>query len=318
MSRRKFITLLGGAALTWPLLARAQAKSKVIGFLGANSLAAAGHLASEFATRLRDLGWIEGRNVTIEYRWAAGQLEKYHEFAREFAAAKVDAIVTTSNAPAMALREATNAIPIILASSADIMTTGLVKSLARPGGNVTGLTFAPDDFVGKRLELLKEIVPALKRVAVLYNPEAGKNEVAVAREVAPALAMDVDIFEFRSTADLDKIVAYPGGVYVRSDPLVFTNRLAINAFAIREKLPTVHRLREYVVDGGLISYGPDFRGFFRRAADYVDMIFKGARPEELPIEGPTKFELFINLKTAKVLGLGVSPMMLGRADEVIE
>lgn len=209
--------------------------------------------------------------------------------------------------PAMALRQETSSIPIILAASADILKTGLVKSMSHPGGNITGLTFAPDDSVGKRLELLKETVPGLARVGVIFNPDAGNVEVAAIREVAPALGVVLDFFEFRRITDLDRIVTYPeraaiGALYVRSDPLVFSNRVAINAFAIREKLPTVHRLREYVDDGGLIPYGPDFRAFFRRAADYVDKIFKGTKPEDLPVEGPTKFELVFNLKTAKALG----------------
>ena len=323
MQRREFIAMLGGAATAWPRASRAQAKIPVIGFLGSNTPAAAGHLTSEFIGRLRDLGWVEGRNVGIEYRWAAGQTAKYREFASEFVAANVNVIVTTGNASAMALQQSTSSIPIVLATSADIVRAGIVKSLARPGGNVTGLTFAPDDFVGKRVELLKEIVPGLKRVGFILNPDAGKVELDAARQVSQALALDLDIFEFRTTADLDRIGSHAqraalSGLYIRSDPLVFTNRKAINAFAIREKLPTVHRLREYVVDGGLISYGPDFRAFFRRAADYVDKILKGVKPEQLPIEGPTKFELFINLKTARTLGIDVPPVLLGRADEVIE
>jgi putative tryptophan/tyrosine transport system substrate-binding protein len=323
VKRREFISLLGGATVVWPLAARAQQKPRVVGFLGANTPVAAGHMTSAFVTRLRDLGWIEGRNVVIEYRWAAGQTAKFRELAAELVAAGADVIVTSGNAPAIAARQATSSVPIVLASSADIMATGLVKSLARPGGNVTGLTVAADDTAGKRLELLREAVPGLNRIAVLFNPDAGRVEVSTLREVAPAVGVVLDVFEFRTTGDLDRIAAYPdrsviGGLFVVSDPLVFTNRVAINAFAIREKLPSVHRLREYVDDGGLMSYGPDFRVFFRRAADYVDKIFKGTRAEDLPVEQPTIFHLVINLKTAKAIGLVVPPILLSRADEVIE
>jgi putative tryptophan/tyrosine transport system substrate-binding protein len=267
VKRREFISLLGGATVVWPLAARAQQKPRVVGFLGANTPVAAGHMTSAFVTRLRDLGWIEGRNVVIEYRWAAGQTAKFRELAAELVAAGADVIVTSGNAPAIAARQATSSVPIVLASSADIMATGLVKSLARPGGNVTGLTVAADDTAGKRLELLREAVPGLNRIAVLFNPDAGRVEVSTLREVAPAVGVVLDVFEFRTTGDLDRIAAYPdrsviGGLFVVSDPLVFTNRVAINAFAIREKLPSVHRLREYVDDGGLMSYGPDFRVFF--------------------------------------------------------
>jgi putative ABC transport system substrate-binding protein len=324
MKRREFISILGSGMATWPFAALAQqGRIRKVGFLGANTPAAAGHLATAFVSRLRQLGWIEGKNLAIEYRWAAGQTARFRELAEELVAAGVDVIVTSGNAPAIAARNVTSSIPIVLASTSEIMTTGLVKSLARPGGNVTGLTFSADDTAGKRFELLQECVPSLRRLAVLFNPDSSLREVAVLREITTASGVGLDTFEFRAIDDLERIASHPeraamGALYVVSDPLVFTNRIAINAFATREKLPTVHRLQEYVNDGGLISYGPDFAAFFRRAADYVDKIFKGSKPEDLPIEQPTYYQLVINLKTAKAIGLAMPPTMLTRADEVIE
>jgi putative ABC transport system substrate-binding protein len=319
-------TFLAGAAglIAAPLAAEAQYKKvPVVGFLGANTPAAAGHLTSAFVGRLRDLGWVEGRNVAIEYRWAAGQTVKFGDLAAELVAAGADVIVTSGDAPALSARRVTSSVPIVMASSANILATGLVKTLAHPGGNVTGLTFSVTDTTEKRLGLLKEAVPGLKRVGVLFNPDAAAGEVPTLREVAPSLRLALDFFEFRTVGDVDRIAKHPersaiGALFVQSDPLVFTNRIAINAFATRERLPTVHRLQEYVNDGGLLSYGPDFRVMFRRAADYVDKILKGAKPENLPVEQPTKFELVINLKTAKALGLTIPRSLLQRADQVIE
>jgi putative ABC transport system substrate-binding protein len=324
MNRREFIGCLGALIATPQVAAAAQGgPTRRIGFLGANTPTAAGHLTAAFVSRLQQLGWVEGRNLEIELRWAAGQTARYRELAAELVAAGVDVIVTTGNAPAIAARNATSSIPIVLASTSEIMTTGLVKSLARPGGNVTGLTFSADDTAGKRYELLLECVPSLRRLAVLFNPDSSLQEVAVLRQVAAAGGVELDTFEFRAVGDLEQIARHPrrdamGGLYVVSDPFVFTNRIAVNDFAIREKLPTVHRLKEYATDGGLISYGPDFAAFFRRAADYVDKIFKGARPEDLPIEQPTFYQLVVNLRTAKAIGLTLPATMLARADEVIE
>jgi putative tryptophan/tyrosine transport system substrate-binding protein len=232
-------------------------------------------------------------------------------------------IVTSGNAPAVAAAQETRTVPIVLASSADIVSAGLVKSLSHPGGNVTGLTFAPEDTVGKRLELLKEVVPGLRHVAVLYNPDANPEQVAALRVVAPNLSIELSVFEFRGLAELDNITKSQqrskfAALFVVSDPLVFVNRIAINQFALRERLPTIHMLQEYAADGGLLSYGPDFPDFFRRAADFVDKILRGAKAEELPVERPTTFRLVINLKTAKTLGLAIPESFLLRADEVIE
>lgn len=324
MSRRGIIALLGGATVGLPIVAYGQQRPiRKVGFLGANTPAAAGHLAAAFVSRLQQLGWVEGRNLVVEYRWAAGQTAKFRDLADELVAAGADVIVTSGTAPAIAAAQATKTIPIVLASSGDIVSTGLVKSLSHPGGNVTGLTFAPEDTVGKRLQLLKEAVPELRRVAVLFNPDANPEQVATLRLEAPSLATALTAFEFRSVADLERIATSPdrseiGALFVVSDPLVFVNRVAISQFALRERLPTIHMLQEYAVDGGLMSYGPHFPDFFRRAADFVDKILKGKRPEELPVERPTIFRLVVNLKTAKALGITVPESLLARADEVIE
>lgn len=324
LTRREFVTFAAGAAAVWPLAAGAQpAGVRRVGFLGANTPEAAGHLARAFVERLRVLGWAEGNNLVVEYRWAAGQTAKFRELAAELAAADVDVIVTSGNAPAIAAAQSTKTIPIVLAASADILSTGLVKTLAHPGGNLTGLTFAGEDTVGKRLELLKEILPGLRRVAVLYNPAANPQQVSALRTVAPNFDVALEVFEFRREPDLDRINAHPerstiGAMFVISDPLVFVHRTSINKFALREGLPTVHMLQEYAEDGGLMSYGPHFLDFFRRSADFVDKILRGANPSDLPIERPMTFRLVINIKTAKALGIAIPEALLARADEVLE
>jgi putative ABC transport system substrate-binding protein len=321
MRRREFIALLTLPFLPGP--ASAETTIRRVGFLGANTQQTAGHLAEVFIARLNELGWREGKNLVIVYRWAAGQTAKFKELADELVAERVEVIVTSGTVPTQAARQATRTVPIVMASSANIAGIGLVDGLARPGGNVTGLTFAPVDTVGKRLEFLQAVVPGLRRIGVLHNADANLEEVAAVRTIAPSLGLTAEEFPFRELRDLEKIAASKtrseiGGLFVNSDPLVFVNRVAINAFALRERLPTVHRLQEYAVDGGLISYGPHFPDFFRRAADYVDKILKGAKPADLPIEGPTVIRLVINLKTAKALGLEIPPTLLARADEVIE
>lgn len=323
MRRRSFIAFAVGV-IALPLTAHAQqANVRKIGFLGANTPAAAGHLARAFTERLQQLGWIEGNNVIIEYRWAGGQTALFRDLAADLIASGVDVIITSGNAPALAAVQASKTVPVVLASSADIISAGLVKSLARPGSNVTGLTFAPEDTVGKRLELLKEVVPSLRKVAVLYNPDANPEQVAALRREAPNLSVELSVFEFRGPPDLNNITEVQkrspsGALFVVSDPLVFVNRIAINQFALREGLPTIHMLREYAADGGLLSYGPNFSDFFRHAADFVDKVLRGAKAEDLPVERPTNFPLIINLKTAKALGLGIPEAFLLRADEVIE
>jgi putative ABC transport system substrate-binding protein len=323
MRRREFLGGIGAAA-AWPVGGLAQQGGfRKIGFLGANSAATAGHLTKAFLDRLQELGWTENRNLAIEYRWAAGQTAKFGELTQELVDARVEVVVTSGNASAIAAARVTRTVPIVLAASADILSTGLVKSLSHPGGNVTGLTFAPEDTVGKRLELLKEVVPNLKRVCALYNPDANPEQVVALRELGPKLSIPLSIVEFRGVADLDRINALPerseiNGLFIVSDPLVFVQRSAINQFALRERLPTIHMLREYAVDGGFLAYGPNFIDFFRRAGDFVDKILRGTRAEDLPVERATIFRLVINLGVAKALGLAISESFLLRADEVIE
>ena len=322
MNRREVITALAFPFLSRGAWAQPTVKRK-IGFLGANTPAAAGHLTDAFVKRLNELGWMEGGNVVIEYRWAAGETARFRELAAELVALKVDVIVTSGTAPARAAQDVTKTIPIVLAASSGILASGLIDSLGRPGRNVTGLTVAPEDTIPKRLELLKEIFPALRRVAVLYNPDANPEQVVAAKQAAPLMGIECDVFDFRSLNDLGNITMSTrrpdiDALMVVSDPLVFVHRKAINAFALRERLPTMHGLREYVDDGGLISYGPHFPDFFRRAADFVDKIFKGGKPEELPIERPTLYRLVISVRTATTLGLKIPEAFLARADEVIE
>ena len=323
MRRREFLGGVGTAIACTLGASAQQIAVRRVGFLGANTPATANHLADAFVRRLQELGWIEGKNLAMEYRWAAGQTAKFGELTQELVDARVDVIVTSGNAPAIAAARITKKTPIVLASSADVLSTGLVKSLSHPGGNVTGLTFAPEDTVGKRLELLKEVIPDLKRAVVIFNPDANPEQVVALREVAPKLAIALSTVEFKSTTDLERISALPvrseiNGMFVVSDPLVFVNRVAINQFAIRERLPTIHMLREYAADGGLLAYGPHFPDFFRRAGDFVDKILRGTRPEDLPVERASIFRLVINLKVAKALGITVSESLLLRADEVIE
>jgi putative ABC transport system substrate-binding protein len=322
MKRREFIS--GGAALLVPLAVEAQqTRVRKVGFLGANTPATAGHWAAAFVERLKELGWIEGQSLAIEYRWAAGQTAKFKEFAVELVAAGVEVIVTSGDAAVRAARDAGGMLPIVMAASANPIGFGLIESLARPGGSVTGLTSIHDDTVGKRLQLLTEMIPGLRRVFVLKNPDSNQSEVKLLGEDAAKLGVGVELVEFRKPADLGRMTSHPdraaiGAMMVLSEPLVFSNRVAINEFALRERLPTMHALEEYARDGGLAAYGPNFILHFRRAAEFVDKILKGAKPADLPVERPTKFKLTINRKTATALGLTIPALVLAVADEVIE
>ncbi len=326
MNRRKFVTLLGGAAAAWPLAARAQQAGRLptIGFLGATTPAGQSQLTAAFVQRLRQLGWIEGHTVAIEYRWAEGRSERFAEFAAELVRLKVDVILTHNTPPVLAAKQATSVIPIVFATAADPVGTGVVASLARPGSNVTGLSTQTPDLAGKRIELLREVVPGLRRLAILANPENSYVilEVREVQAAARTLGLEVALFEIRRAEDITPAFeGLKGGVealYILPDPLLFTNRLRINTLALGARLPTMHGLREYVEASGLISYGPNWRDQWRRAADYIDKILRGAKPADIPVEQPTKFDLIINLTTAKALGLTVPPTLLARADEVIE
>jgi putative ABC transport system substrate-binding protein len=321
--RREFITLLGAA---WPLAARAQqlAKLPTIGFLGATTASVDGQRLAAFVQRLRELGWIESRNVAIEVRWAEGRSERFDEIAAEYVRLKVDVILTHNTLPVLAAKQATSAIPIVFASAGDPVGTGMVTSLARPGGNVTGLSSQQTDVTGKRLELLREVVPTLRGLAILANVGAPNAvlEIDEVKAAAKKLGLDVVALEIRRADEIAP--AFKGlkgradALYVVIDPLLNNNRVRINTWALAGRLPTMHGFREHVEAGGLMSYGPNFPDLFRRAAGYVDKILRGAKPSDIPVEQPTKFDLIINLTTAEALGLTIPPSLLARADEVIE
>jgi putative ABC transport system substrate-binding protein len=326
MRRREFITLLNGAAAAWPLAARAQQRAKLptIGFLGAATSSARSQWVAAFVQRLHELGWIEGRTVAIEYRWAEGRSERFAEIAAEFVRLKVDVIVTYATPPAIAAKKATAVIPIVSAVMGDPVGAGLVASLARPDGNVTGLSNQSADLAGKRVELLREVVHGLRRLAVLANvsnPVSGV-EIGEVQAAAKALGLDVVTLEIRRAEDIapafETLKGRAQALYVAGDPLMITNRVRINTLALGARLAATYNQREYVEAGGLMSYGPNFPDLFRRAGDYVDKILRGTKPADIPVEQPTKFDLVINLTTAKTLGLDVPATLLARADEVIE
>jgi putative ABC transport system substrate-binding protein len=325
MRRREFITLLGGAAVSWPVAARAQqSKLSTIGFLGGSTASATNQWTATFVKRLRELDWIEGRNLAIEYRWAEGRTERYAEIAAEFARIKVAVIVTAGTESVIAAKRVTSAIPIVFATAGDPVGSGLVASLARPGGNVTGLSNQQSDLAGKRLGLLREIVPGLGRLAIMANISnpASASEMRDVQAVAGTLGLQVITSEIQRSEDIprafDAIVGAADALYVVIDPLVSGNRVRINTLALGARLPTMHGFRELAQAGGLMSYGPDFPDLFRRTAELVDKILRGEKPGDIPVEQPTKFELVINLTTAKALSIAVPPTILARADEVIE
>jgi putative tryptophan/tyrosine transport system substrate-binding protein len=327
MKRRELIALLGGAAagssLLWPLAARPQqpAKLPTIGLLGATA-PAPGWIAA-FVGRLRDHGWIEGQNVAIEYRWAENRIERFPEFAAEFVQLKVDVIVTGGTPAVLALKQATAAIPIVFMSAGDPVAYGLVASLARPGGNVTGLSPMYADLVGKRLELLREVVPGLGRLAVMANVgfRDAVQEMSDVRAIANAFGLEVSPSEIRRPEDISlafEAIKGADALYVCGDPLILGNRIRINTLALDARLPTMHGVREHVEAGGLMSYGTNFLDLFRRTADLVNKILRGTKPADIPVEQPTKFDLVVNMKTAKAIGLTIPEIFLVRADDVIE
>jgi ABC-type uncharacterized transport system substrate-binding protein len=326
MKRREFITLLGGAAAAWPLAARAQQAGPLptIGFLVPGTPTSHGQWVAAFVQRLRELGWIEGRTITIEYRWAEGRSERFAEIAAEFVRRKVDVIVTSATEAVVAAKQATSVIPIVIAAAGDPVGTGLVASLARPGGNVTGLSIQQTDVAAKRLELLREIVPGLRRLAILGNVSgpAVVLDMREAEAAARTLGMEVITSEIRRGEDIAPAFAALKGraeaLYLPIDPLVNTHRFRINTLALAARLPTVHTSREWVEVGGLMSYGANVPDLFRRAANYVDKILRGAKPGDIPVEQPSKFDLIINLTTARALDLSIPESFLLRADEVIE
>jgi putative ABC transport system substrate-binding protein len=324
MRRREFITLLGGAAVAWPLGGGAQqAKMPTIGVLGTASAAAWGPWTAAFILRLRELGWIDGRTVAIEYRWADGRNERFAEIAAEFVQLKADVILTSGGA-GFAAKQATSTIPIVSVILPDPVGSGLVASLARPGGNLTGLSIQLTDLAGKRLEFLREVVPGLRRLAFLLDAgyPAMLLEMSEAQAITNTLGIEITKLEIRRPEDVvsafETLKDGADALYVSGGPLISANRIRINTLANAVRLPTMHGEKAYVEAGGLMSYGPNFPDLFRRAAEYVDKILRGAKPADLPVEQPTKFDLVINLVTAKALGLTMPPMLLARADEVIE
>jgi putative ABC transport system substrate-binding protein len=301
----------------------AAGEAQTIGFLGTSTPSAWSQWTPAFVQRLREHGWIEGRTVAIEYRWAEGRDERYTEIAAEFVRLKVDVIVTGGGA-SLAVKQATSVTPIVFALAADPVGSGFVASLARPGGNVTGLSVQATDLGGKRLEILREALPGLRRLAIIANvgyPAAGL-EMEEVQAAARPFGLEFATLEIRRTdaiaSAFEALKGRAEALYVPADPLVNANRVRISTLALGARLPTMFGFREYVEAGGLISYGPNIPHLFRRAADYVDKILRGAKPADLPVEQPTKFDLVINLTTAKALGLDVPPTLLARADEVIE
>jgi putative ABC transport system substrate-binding protein len=325
MQRRSFLTLLGASAAVWPLAARAQQRAMpVIGYLGTTTPVVQSPWVAAFVQRLRELGWMEGRTVAIEYRWAEGRGERYAEIAAEFVRLKVDIIVTVSTPAVVAAKQATSLIPIVFAAAGDPVGNGLVASLARPGGNVTGLSLQTTDTAGKRLELLREVVPGLRRLAILVNSSnpAGALERDEVQVAARTLGLEATTFEFRQVEDIapafEVLKGQADAIFLCLDPVLNANRARVSTLAAFARLPTMHDIREFVEAGGLMSYGPNFPDLYRRAAEFVDKILRGAKPADIPVEQPVRFDLVVNLTTAKALGLIIPETFLVRATEVIE
>jgi putative ABC transport system substrate-binding protein len=326
MKRREFITLLGGAA-AWPLAARAQQPQKmrrigVLMNLAADDPEALSRITA-FVQGLQQLGWTEGRNMRIDTRWGAGDAARFHRYAEELLALVPDVVLASGTPAIQALQQATRTVPIVFASVGDPVGMGLVASLARPGGNVTG--FTPMEFTSgaKWLELLKEIAPRVTRVAVLRDLTIGPAQLSAIQAVAPSFGVELSTVGVREASEIERAIAAfarssNAGMIVTASTSAAVHRELIVALAARHRLPAVYSFRYYATSGGLISYGPDTTDPYRRAAGYVDRILKGEKPADLPVQAPTKYELVINLKTAKALGLEVPPTLLARADEVIE
>jgi putative ABC transport system substrate-binding protein len=328
MRRREFITLLGGAA-AWPHAARAQQSGALrrIGVFMPGASDPEGMAAvTAFVQSMAQLGWIDGQNVRIDYRWGAGDVERFRVVAAELVALAPDVVLAFGYSTVSALQKTTGRVPIVFAGLTDPVGAGLVASLARPGGNTTGFLTSEFGFAGKWLELLKEVAPRVTRVAVLRDP-AVASQIALfgsIQAVAPSLGVELRPIDVRDTGEIERgVTAFAadesnGGLIVPTGARGFLNRELIVALAARHRLPAVYAYRSHVMSGGLISYGSDQVDRFRRAATYVDRILRGEKPADLPVQAPTKYDLVINLKTAKALGLEVPPMLLARADEVIE
>ena len=327
MRRREFLGALGGTAVAWPLAARAQqpAKLPTIGFLGNSTAALEANLVGPFREGLRDLGYEEGRNIAIEYRWAEGQYERFPALIAELIASKVDVIVTAGTPASLAVKKATSSVPLVMIAVGEPVATGLVASLAKPGANVTGVTSISPEIEGKRLELLREVIPTISYIAVLWNA-ASPVQVIQERETwiaAQVMGLKMLSLGVRNVEEIENALAAivrerPNALFVLADRLFLHHRKRIMEFAVQHHLPGVHAYRELVEVGGLMSYGPSYADMHRRAATFVDKILKGEKPANLPVERPVKFELIVNVKAAKALGLTLPPSVILRADEIIE
>ncbi len=325
MRRREFILLIGSAAVDSTSAAYGQpsARPPIVGFLVAGTPASHGAWVAAFAQRLSELGWTDGRNVKIDYRWAAGDIQQTTEFASELVRQKV-AVIVTSAYGVVAAKRATSTIPIVFAAYGDAVADGTVGSLARPGGNVTGFSIQPGELSSKRLELLRDIVPNVRRLAALVNADLPgvAEEVTGIRKASARLNIEANILEIKTADDIEASMATLAGqtdaLYVYSEPLTNANKDRIIKVATAARIPTIFGFREFVDAGGLVSYGPNFIDLFQRAAEFTDKILHGATPADMPVQQPVRFDLIINLKTAKALGLNISETVLTRADEVIE
>jgi putative ABC transport system substrate-binding protein len=329
MRRREFITLLGGATVAWPLAARTQQVERVrrIGVLfglAVNDPLGKAAIAV-FLQELQQLGWADGRNVQIEYRWGGGDAEDLRKYASELVTLTPDVVVATGGTSVGPLLQATRIVPIVFANVPDPVGSGFVESLSRPGGNATGFVQFEYNLSGKWLELLKQIAPSVTSAAILWDPAiiAGIGQFAVIQSVAPSLGVEVRAMNVRDAAEIERAVTAfarlsNGGLIVTASASAFIHRDLIVTLATRYKLPTIYFQRLFVTEGGLISYGPNFLDQYRRAAGYVDRILKGEKPADMPVQAPTKYELIVNLKAARAIGLSVPASLLARADEVIE
>jgi putative ABC transport system substrate-binding protein len=326
MRRREFIAMLGGGAAAWPLVVRAQSdRIPRIGFMGNSTAGLEANLLGAFLAGLREHGYEDGRTIAIEYRWAGGDYDRFPALIAELLAAKVEVIVTAGTPATLAVKRATTTVPLVMAAVGDPLSTGIVPSLARPGGNITGLSAIAPDLEGKRLELLREVAPKLAHVAFFLNPLNPLHLLSVqqARSAAEALKINLQTHEVRRSEDIDAAFAAiikekPDGLLILADRVFLHNRQRLMEFAAQQRLPNVNAYRELVEAGGLMSFGPNYEDMHRRAADYVDKILKGTKPGDLPVEQPTKFTLIINVKAATALRFDVPPSLLARADEVIE
>ena len=327
IDRRTFLAGTGAVLLAVPPAAEAQQSARIprIGYLAPSVSPEASRLIGAFRQGLSELGYVEGQNIALELRSAEGSADRFPALAAELVALKVDVIVAGATLAVLPAKQATGTIPIVFPVHTDPVGAGLVASLSRPGGNVTGLSFSSEDLTGKRMELLKETIPGLSRMAVLWkSPNAAALVQLKAAEVAArALAVSLQVLEVRGAEDLERTFqaatrGASGALLVVDDPATFLLRKRIVGLAANSRLPAMYGPREFVIDGGLMSYGANLEDMFRHAATYVGKILKGAKPGDLPVEQPTKFEFVVNLKTAKALGLTIPPSLLGRADEIIE